>query len=466
MSADDFADRGFFGEARCRTVLELEAAFDEVKKGSGSRIVALVSPPGWGKTRIVQELYGRLAAKQSDPPYWPPAIVEDDQDSAEPTIDALNEARKSVYPTRLTVPAGATMDWMWWGVLCDQRKNGLTAGAMFDDAPQLYAHAEALMREPADDDEGRLFDAGAALVGVLGLLNVALPGVGTAITIAGAVKVGWDNLDLRKRIQRWRADRRLRDEDRVLATSSLDHLKAFEEKLVRGLGRLAQDRPMVIVLDDAHFADASLLRVVEGLVRQEFGRVLVVATVWTSHVEANEQAPHFGPWTRSFTGEHAGLCRRIDLDGLTDADVQEVIRRDLPAAERFSSQLSEKYGTNLLLLRAVLRLDAVRRRLARGKLDPKALADLPTDVAEAFQEHWRGLPNDVQRALAASSQPQSSTYLPRLIAEACETHDIVEDAEARLAEAVSPVPLGAHDRRVVAHVQRTGLSLRRPGAEG
>ena len=38
----------------------------------------LTSPPGWGKTRIVQELYERLAADQPEPRYWPAAIDQAD----------------------------------------------------------------------------------------------------------------------------------------------------------------------------------------------------------------------------------------------------------------------------------------------------------------------------------------------------------------------------------------------------
>ena len=47
------------------------------------------------------------------------------------------------------------MDWMWWGVLCQQRSHGHLAQAMFDDATQLYAHAEGLMRDPSDNVGGR-----------------------------------------------------------------------------------------------------------------------------------------------------------------------------------------------------------------------------------------------------------------------------------------------------------------------
>ena len=104
----------------------------------------LASQPGWGKTRIVQEFYGRLADMQVPRPgYWPPALADDRTwDALEAgTISSLSQARKAVYPRKVEVPGGAEMDWMWWGVLCHQRAHGQLAQAMFDDAIQLYAHA-------------------------------------------------------------------------------------------------------------------------------------------------------------------------------------------------------------------------------------------------------------------------------------------------------------------------------------
>ena len=187
LTPADSTASAFVGESRRRVRDELVVAFDDVRNGSGSRVALLVSQPGWGKTRIVQELYRALAADHPQPRYWPPAIV--DEETKMPTLSALSHARKAVYPTRVEVPDGAEMDWMWWGILCQQRSHGQLAQAMFDDATQLYAHAESLMRR-ADDVGGRAFDAGSAVIGVLGLLGLAVaPPVGLAITVAGAVKV-------------------------------------------------------------------------------------------------------------------------------------------------------------------------------------------------------------------------------------------------------------------------------------
>src|SRR4051812_8068106 len=92
---DDPSHSAFVGASRRRILDELTEAFTEVRCGASSRGVVLASPAGWGKTRIVQELYARLAADQQAPAYWPPAIVNV-SDGA--TLNALSRARKAVFP--------------------------------------------------------------------------------------------------------------------------------------------------------------------------------------------------------------------------------------------------------------------------------------------------------------------------------------------------------------------------------
>lgn len=54
--------RPLVGEDRLAIVDQLVAAFDAVAAGDGPRAVSIEAPLGLGKTRLVQELYARLAA--------------------------------------------------------------------------------------------------------------------------------------------------------------------------------------------------------------------------------------------------------------------------------------------------------------------------------------------------------------------------------------------------------------------
>ncbi len=429
------------GESRRRILDTLVAAFDEVERASESRVAVLVSQPGWGKTRIVQELYGRLAARQSQPAYWPLAIMDEDgADRRETaTLSSLSRGRKAVYPTRVDVPAGAEMDWMWWGILCQQRTDGHLVQAMFDDAAQLYAHAQALMRDPIDDVGGRAFDVGAAAIGVLGLLGLAVaPPVGAAIAIAGATREGWKNADVVKRLREWWSSNHGAQTDRVVASDSAVHHEDRVARLIVGLVRLSRVRPLIVVVDDAQFADETLVRVIDGLVREPRSRVMVVATVWPSHLDAPVNPLPFASWARGFAAERPDRFLRFDLDELAADDVEAVVQAELPAAAGFGPQLYGLYGTNLLAIRGVLRLPRVRRIAERGELDLDALAKLPRDVEAMFAEHWAGLPEALQHVLALAAQPHGTRYLPQLVAEAYGTQGLAEAARDRLSEGVSP----------------------------
>ena len=219
---------------------------------------------------------------------------------------------------------------MWWGVLCHQRAHGQLAQAMFDDAIQLYGHAEALMR-PLDNVGGRAFDVGSAVIGVLGLFGLAVaPPVGVAITIVGAAKVvgeprgGRAFQDLAGEPRRGRPSgrrRTVRSTSRTRSTSSS-----------RGSGRITRDRPMIVVVDDAHFADESLVRIVDGLAHGAMGACSC----------SRRRGRHI--WMRravaSLRHLDAGGGRPVDgylrdLDELADADVEEIVQADLPAAAGF-----------------------------------------------------------------------------------------------------------------------------------
>ncbi|MDQ3326793.1 MAG: ATP-binding protein, partial [Actinomycetota bacterium] len=63
MSSDQPA---FMGAERRAVVDELLRAFDGVAESGEPRWLSLEAAPGWGKTRLVQELYTRLAERQGE----------------------------------------------------------------------------------------------------------------------------------------------------------------------------------------------------------------------------------------------------------------------------------------------------------------------------------------------------------------------------------------------------------------
>jgi hypothetical protein len=56
----------FVGESRIKLVDGLVLVLDEVETRCEARWVSLEAPSGWGKTRVAQELYARLAAREAE----------------------------------------------------------------------------------------------------------------------------------------------------------------------------------------------------------------------------------------------------------------------------------------------------------------------------------------------------------------------------------------------------------------
>jgi hypothetical protein len=115
----------FVGEGRYGLVDRLVAVFGEVSQQGSPRLVTLEAVSGWGKSRVVQEFYRRLAATQPKPRFWPPSILE-----ATPLGRAEDlgpqERRKRVYPKEFTTPEGSVPHWLWWGISATARKTGST----------------------------------------------------------------------------------------------------------------------------------------------------------------------------------------------------------------------------------------------------------------------------------------------------------------------------------------------------
>lgn len=112
----------FVGSERLALLVELEAAFD----AHACTVVTLEGPRGWGKTRIVHELYARLAARPGSE-YWPPRLTEVPPDGS--------RTRHVIVPD--AHPGDAQLPWLWWGVSCHLRPDGHPAQALAEALPQL-----------------------------------------------------------------------------------------------------------------------------------------------------------------------------------------------------------------------------------------------------------------------------------------------------------------------------------------
>ncbi|HET9184562.1 MAG TPA: AAA family ATPase, partial [Solirubrobacterales bacterium] len=142
-----------------------------------------------------------------------------------------------------------------------------------------------------------------------------------------------------------------------------DRYRLFEEAaaLVRGLSR---ERPVLVVLDDLHWADAATMAMLRQVLRGwRSSRILALATYRPTELEPERP---LGRLIADLPRE--GPAQRADLGGLDRQEVTRLIaqvaRREPP--EEFARKLHEETAGNPFFVREVL-----RHLLERGILDPE-----------------------------------------------------------------------------------------------
>lgn len=99
----------FVDDARRELVDLLERAYLRVASTSVPEWISIEAPSGWGKSRLVHELYRqRAAAHQDDGAFWPSSLAGAMAAGAvgdEPGVDAV---RKRTFPEQLSPATGAT----------------------------------------------------------------------------------------------------------------------------------------------------------------------------------------------------------------------------------------------------------------------------------------------------------------------------------------------------------------------
>ena len=135
----------FVGEQRRELVGRLLAEFDLVSQSGTPRWWSLEEDSGWGKTRIVHELYRRLAAeRQTGAKYWPPSLLPQAPVAKDAgSLMSLMSMRKQVIPELVVPEPEAVPQWFWWGISCATR-SGTPVQALAADLAQFVDHQVGL----------------------------------------------------------------------------------------------------------------------------------------------------------------------------------------------------------------------------------------------------------------------------------------------------------------------------------
>ncbi|WP_282785787.1 BTAD domain-containing putative transcriptional regulator [Nocardia sp. CC201C] len=197
------------------------------------------------------------------------------------------------------------------------------------------------------------------------------------------------------------------------------------------LAACAADRPVAIVLDDLHWADAATLELLGGVVDAR-GPILVVAAYRADESER-------------LTATLASLARtaplRLDLPGLDRAAVAELVRAECRADDATVTGIAERTGGNPFYVRETA-------RLLNGEGALMALSEVPEGVRDVLRRRFARL-------------PESGVSVLRLAAVAGRESSV--DVLVRAADTDEDGVLDALDAGVIAGLLDTNP---RPGASG
>ena len=386
----------FVGEKRRAALEDLVDAFDRAQHQKRPQFVLIEAETGLGKTRLIQELYSRLARdRQGLPPYWP------DRLDTRTSGDVLRD-RKTIVPSLpFTIAGGAPLTYVWWGVLCLDTDDGVPVPRLAESARQFEFHATHLLEARSDHLDTALTLA-QEVIGVVGLANP----IQLAVSALDAAKTSasW--------LQRWR--RKSAAQDELSADRHIDIGKlGDDERAVRlaGAVRTASNAGLtvVVVVDDAHCADPTMISFLRQLAQIESGSVLIVAAGWPSEIRRriDSTTGTVGALLASTRQLMTDRFTLIELDKLEDRDVAQLL---LEVAPNTTPEIIDSFAAvidgNPLLLRLYLDLDVIRRDIKEdGRLDtdPAVFGRLPADAKAVWQELWRQLPESTRLALAVVS---------------------------------------------------------------
>jgi len=163
------------------------------------------------------------------------------------------------------------------------------------------------------------------------------------------------------------------------------------------LEAVAHDRPLVVVVEDVHWADPALLEFLEHLVAWSEGAAILV--VVTARPEVYERTPAWGSGRRNATTVALGPLTADETGQLLAALLTEVV---LPAETH--TALAERADGNPLYAEQFARLIVDRGMLTKGEAEPGLVSDeklpLPDTLAALIAGRLDGLPAERKALLA------------------------------------------------------------------
>jgi len=167
------------------------------------------------------------------------------------------------------------------------------------------------------------------------------------------------------------------------------------------LHRLAEARPLLVVVDDLHWADVPSLSLLAFLAAElKDARLVVVGTYRDVEVVAGQPlAETLGALARE------PVVERISLGGLDPADVARLIGRTIGGrpAEPLVRAVHDRCGGNPFFITELLRLLQSERGLAAPDATMAARRDIPVGVRDVLRRRLARLPEQTRTVLMVAA---------------------------------------------------------------
>jgi ATP/maltotriose-dependent transcriptional regulator MalT len=198
---------------------------------------------------------------------------------------------------------------------------------------------------------------------------------------------------------------------------ALQHERYRSHRAVRKLlEQLAQERPLVLVLDDFHWADSASLELLGALLRRPPAAAVLIAVSLRPRQMPERLAAALEQAHR------AAALRRIELDALTPLEARELVGETVDAAG--AAALYDESGGNPFYLEQLARSLERAGGRAAGPHGEIVLADIgvPAAVAAALCEEL-GVLSDGGRLVLEGAAVAGDPFEPELAAAAAATSE-------------------------------------------
>lgn len=424
----------FVGESRQAALHTLLNRLDAITSGDTSlpRIILLEGASGYGKSRIIRELYSHLRERTvgDHPQYWP-ALNDPEISSASPSANPLTDRKVLGPPVADFEWAAQSLPSFLWLTTAfspdthlqfETVRSQLLEALRWHNAPLLMTHAEIdglpdrlrrkLARKLRDirsssPDEWASQTMG-VLEEVLGFLDVSLPGVGLAMQgVKGAIQIQIDRARRRKNFEHGTA----------LGPNEQSRLEDASELAYQIRLMLRKEIPGILAIEDAHWCAPDLPHLLNELATSTSKLpFLVIATAWPEGRVSGTSA--YTEWLKAeITNRRLEI---LTLPALEATALRVIIDSHVGATdEATKSQLVERwsnpYSLELFLTAPetdfYIEEEAGQRKLTIA-LDE--LIALPDTIEGLYAQRWRTVPSNVKRALiaAAGMLPSSRPMQP------------------------------------------------------